>query len=351
MARTSNLHDYLTDVANAIKEKKGDTTPINASEFDTEIINLPSGGGEKKYTGSYDVEGLKTIGYTDEEIEYYNKNGVAWDKELNDNYKLNATELAGDGSSTTRFMPINSTRIGFASCPNLLTIPNRKFNNLSSLFQSDYSLITIPELDTSRLEYFEAKNMCNNCYSLIKFPQIDTSKIQSMTYMFNYCYSLTTIPMLDLSSCTDTSNMFSSCYSLIKIPPLNTSKVNTMRNMFSYNYSLKEVLLLDLGKCTDVANMFQNCNTLTHLGGFKDLGKAYSTAASANYSNYKLNLSASKTLTEQSMINVLNNLYDIASDGIPTQTVQFGSTNLAKLTSEEGQQALANARLKGWTIS
>lgn len=44
MARTDTLGNYLTDVASAIKTKKGDSTPILASNFDTEIINLPSGG-------------------------------------------------------------------------------------------------------------------------------------------------------------------------------------------------------------------------------------------------------------------------------------------------------------------
>lgn len=44
MARTDNLTNYLTDIATAIKTKKGDDTPIKASEFDIEIENLPSGG-------------------------------------------------------------------------------------------------------------------------------------------------------------------------------------------------------------------------------------------------------------------------------------------------------------------
>ena len=44
MARTNNLANFLTDVAGAIKTKKGDNTPILASSFDTEIENLPSGG-------------------------------------------------------------------------------------------------------------------------------------------------------------------------------------------------------------------------------------------------------------------------------------------------------------------
>lgn len=46
MARTDTLINFLTDVAAAIKAKKGDSTLIPAANFDTEIANLPSGGGE-----------------------------------------------------------------------------------------------------------------------------------------------------------------------------------------------------------------------------------------------------------------------------------------------------------------
>ena len=46
MARTDTLINFLTDVAAAIKAKKGDDTAIPAANFDTEITNLPSGGGE-----------------------------------------------------------------------------------------------------------------------------------------------------------------------------------------------------------------------------------------------------------------------------------------------------------------
>ena len=45
MARTDTLINFLTDVAAAIKTKKGDSTPIPAADFDTEITNLPSGNG------------------------------------------------------------------------------------------------------------------------------------------------------------------------------------------------------------------------------------------------------------------------------------------------------------------
>ena len=123
------------------------------------------------------------------------------------------------------------------------------------------------------------------------------------------------------------STMFNDCSLLMTIPQLNTSKVTNIRDMFTY------------------------CSSLTNFGGLENLGQAYSTTQSANYNNYKLYLATSSALTEQSLINVLNNLYDIATKGCKTQQVVLGSTNLAKLTSTEGQQALTNAQAKGWSIS
>lgn len=44
MARTDSLGNFLTDVAEAIREKKGTSDLISAEDFDTEIANLPGGG-------------------------------------------------------------------------------------------------------------------------------------------------------------------------------------------------------------------------------------------------------------------------------------------------------------------
>ena len=46
MARIDTLTNFLTDIAAAIKAKKGDDTAIPAANFDTEIANLTLGGGE-----------------------------------------------------------------------------------------------------------------------------------------------------------------------------------------------------------------------------------------------------------------------------------------------------------------
>lgn len=48
MARTNTLANFLTDVANAIRTKKGTQETISASAFDTEILNLPSGTYQTK---------------------------------------------------------------------------------------------------------------------------------------------------------------------------------------------------------------------------------------------------------------------------------------------------------------
>ena len=70
MARIDTLINFLTDVAAAIKAKKGDSTPIPAADFDTEIANLPSGDDSMlislidRTATSFEIpEGTTSIGY------------------------------------------------------------------------------------------------------------------------------------------------------------------------------------------------------------------------------------------------------------------------------------------------
>ena len=45
MAKTNNLTDFLTDVANAIRSKTGDTGLINPQDFSARIAAIETGGG------------------------------------------------------------------------------------------------------------------------------------------------------------------------------------------------------------------------------------------------------------------------------------------------------------------
>ena len=61
MARTNNLNDFLTDVAGAIKEKTGDSTAIPASQFDTKIRSIETGGNYQAKTVEYTTNGTRQI--------------------------------------------------------------------------------------------------------------------------------------------------------------------------------------------------------------------------------------------------------------------------------------------------
>ena len=363
-------------------------------------VNVQLKGTEPQFTGHYDRQGLKQIGWTDEEINYYNQNGVQWNESEDNYFKLTDTEITGDESSTTRFLPKSSTKTSFNSYRKLLAIPNidtsslismnnmfyscnslttipqldtgnvsrmnsmfincysltmipllntSKVTSMSSMFQNCFSLTTIPQLDTSKVT--SMGSMFYNCYSLKTIPQVDTSNVDDMGSMFFCCYSLKMIPQVDTGNVTSMSSMFYNCYSLTTIPQLDTSKATSMSNMFSSCFSLTTIPQLDTSKVISVGSMFQNCSSLTTLGGLLNLGQSYDISKSANYSSYRLDLSACRLLTEQSLINVLTNLYDIKTKGCKPQQVILGSTNLAKLVSEEGQQALQTSTERGWNIS
>ena len=70
MARTDTLGHFLTDVADAIRTKTGSSEEITASDFDTEIENIPSGGGslEPSDVNFYDYDGTLLHSYTKTEF-------------------------------------------------------------------------------------------------------------------------------------------------------------------------------------------------------------------------------------------------------------------------------------------
>ena len=204
-----------------------------------------------------------------------------------------------------------------------------------------------------------------------KVPSMDTSKTTNFTYFFSQLNSITEIPLIDTSNGTNFDSMFANCTSLVRIPELNTHNMKTAEYMFhncnelisipqldtSNTWSIRSTFqgcrklttipLLNASKVTVIYYPFANCSNLTNFGGLENIGEAYSTTQSANYTYYSLTLSYSPRLTHESLLNVINNLYDIKTKGCNAQELVLGTSNLAKLTPEE----IAIATEKGWTVS
>ena len=219
-------------------------------------------------------------------------------------------------------------------------------SSMSSLFEADNNLIYMPYVQINP-NATSANRMFYNCSRLSAVPQLDFSHVTNMYYLFSGCSSLTEIPAINTVSATNMSNMFRQCSNLKVIPQLNTSNVENMSEMFTSCTNLETVPELDGGKCRNVGYMFNSCGKLKNFGGLKDYGKAFLPTDSKNSTAYTLSFSSSTSMTHDSLMDVINKLYDIASAGVPQQTLQLGYRNKAKLTEEE----IAIATNKGWQVS
>jgi len=219
-------------------------------------------------------------------------------------------------------------------------------SSMSNLFNGDTNLIYMPYV-TINPNVDSSTNMFSNCSRLLTLPLLDFSHITNMDYMFNGCVSLTEIPAINTSSATNMSGMFQGCSNLKYAPQLNTSNVENISTMFSSCVKLETVPELDGAKCRNAGYMFSGCTKLKDFGGLKNYGKAFLPEDSRNKTSFTLNFSTSTSMTHESLMNVINNLYDIASAGVQQQTLQLGYTNKSKLTEEE----IAIATNKGWQVS
>ena len=314
-----NIRNAYTSIQN-----KGGTMPTNKNteNLSSAIDSIPSGGGD---VSDYFTSILPSGGYANKTDSNVTTSGI-------------------NGSITK--IPNDFQTFGY---PTQDTYYNEKGY---ALFRGCYNLTdcsALMNLPTTELN--SLREAFRWCSSLQTIPLFDISNVKTMDGAFYNCKKLQNIPSFNTVNVTSMNNAFSNCESLTSIPELNTSKVKSLQSIFYKCTKLETVPLLNCQSCTNIYTIFSGATNITTLGGFQNLGQAYKTTQSANYAYYKLDLSKQTKLTEQSLINVLNNLYDIATAGCNTQGIVLGATNLAKLTSEEGQQALTNAQTKGWTVS
>ena len=278
--------------------------------------------GEPNYrymSGNVDRNGLRALGWTEEDILRYeqntphypwqdnhyivseeNKNLYLLDDPNPDSYKNDPTvTFVPNKNMDTYFnsgtfenmkyikgLPFyNCTRTNmtnmFKGCTSLTTIPLLDTSNVTEmtyLFAQCSNLIAVPQLNTSKVTHMGS--MFSGCTSLTTIPQLNTSSAKYMPYMFFGCKNLIMVPQLDTSNALDVSHMFRGCSLLTSIPMLNTSKADYMQEMFAGCTNLNEVPQLNTSSSTNMSHMFENCTSLTTIplfvtSGVTDMGSMF----------------------------------------------------------------------------
>ena len=166
-----------------------------------------------------------------------------------------------------------------------------------------------------------------------------------MDSAFYYCRKLTSIPLYDTSNVIGMDNICNTCESLEEFPAFDTSKVTKMNGFVQACTNLKKIPALQCGNVSYFNTIFgySNLKYLTDIGGFIDLGKQSNLQGTTN----SYFLAQAPNLTRESVLNIINGLYDRASAGLSQLTFKMHANHLALLTDEE-KAIVTN---KGWILA
>ena len=254
--KASKVLDTKRKIAAAIEQMTGKPAGDVFANYPEQILGIQPGGGSG-WTGHADVEGLKAIGWTDDDIAYYQEHGVNWNEE-DDPYHL----VPEDNKALYGVINIDNIQQYKDILVYLPKIDTTGVTNMSRKFQNCRSLVSVPLFDTSSVTSMDY--MFYNCYSMVSVPLFDTSSVTSMDYMFYNCYSMVSVPLFDTSSVTSMDYMFYNCYSMVSVPLFDTSSVTSMNYMFGSCFSLISVPLFDTSSVTSMDKMFYNFSSLVY---------------------------------------------------------------------------------------
>ena len=222
MARVDTLPHFLTDVADAIRTKKGTSETIQASDFDTEIENLPSGGEDISEYLSSTITGNTTgpsgSSYFPASAIKKMKNIKITSSVTNLSYAFQSLGNLTNISFSDEINMSNVTNMQgmFQACRSLPTIDLSKFNTsnvtiMANLFDRCVMLSGIifgNNFDTSNVTVLAS--MFNSCRALtsLNLSNFNTSKVTNMNYMFNGCTSLSHLDIRNFTFDLVTSNYY-----------------------------------------------------------------------------------------------------------------------------------------------
>lgn len=312
MSKQDNLTDFLTDVADAIREKKGSSEKINPQNFSEEIKNLPSVAspfavdfGEEIATGN-----PAFINALQEDIDYYNE--VV--RKLNSGEIKEANVFNAPISYDLAWIPPQVTPR--SQCVDFWRLRSYKVDG-TAYYNGNVS----PFLRAALLE-------CIECQALDR-------RITSISFGNDTKSALRIFKIKGDHGVTSTSSMFAYLKNL-KVVELDT------KNVLNFSLMWRETRIpkieLDLLSATNVANMF------------------FSTACDEVYlSNLGISLSMSdlKTLTIESVKFILDHCQDnIDTPYTLTLNAAVKTAFLAKCDEDaEYAASLASANAKGLTLA
>ena len=367
--KLQDLIEAKADMKSAI-ESKGVTPTGGLSTYADAIGQIPS-TDSKSYIGiSFENStGMERTGVFDSSAI------TSMNSLYSGLYKLKIAELIDTGNVT-------DMNCMFRGCRALEVVPKYNTSNvtdMSYMFGGCYNLSTVPLFDTSNVtnmshmfdtgEYFYEEY---TPYMLSSVPQFNTSNVTDMSYMFRGCYNFSTVPLFDTSNVTNMSHMFDMSHisesinkSISSVPQFNTSNVTDMSYMFTRCINLTAIPAINTSNVTNMECMFENCINLTtlpeldcsnvtnihgivyianseksgsliNLGGFKNLGKQESLNTP---------LAIYSTISRQSMLNIVNGLYDRATAGY--KSLYISIPHISELLTDD---EIAIATNKGWAV-
>ena len=208
--------------------------------------------------------------------------------------------------------------------------PDEGFDGLSSV---DIDVAVTVPLDFADIGYYDRDSVqADLAYSKAKYEAWSPTNI-SAARLYAFDEKLKYAPLIDTSRVSDMDYMFSGCSSLTMVPPIDTNNNGGMTSMFGGCSSLKELPLFVASHVDIVYHAFNNCSSLTTVGGFTNLGKAFTQNVPAAYRTLDL---SSCPLSSDSVTNIANTVYDMNQNTVvKTATVKFKSTVYSALTDEQ----------------
>ena len=407
MAKTDNLSDFLTDVANAIRTKKGTTGTINAQNFSSEIASIET---DNPYIATTTTEMSQYLAskYDGAIVRYTGTTGTYTQNMLYKVKAVSANEWAFDElitpvGSTTKTengtydvkeyaevvvnVPIGITPTGSIDITSngTVDVTNYASANVNVANQNPYTAANATEM----AQYLASKyygavvkytgttgtytngrlykviQVTSNEYAFEELitPVGSTTKTENGTYdVKEYAEVVVNVPsggntLKNLLDATKSGYYLFYDYKGTSvddlIQPSDTENVTAMNAMFSNCSNLTTIPLLNTSNVTTMHNMFFNCGKLTTVPALNVSNVVGTNNMFYNCTNLKsilmtnigtnLDISASTKFERSDLVTILNNLKTVVS----SKTLAMGATNLAKLTNEDK----AIATNKGWTLA